>query len=197
MRSLAQMRILVDKSRKEIKEPVIRIGKLIDLTAKNFLLEIEDEEDRLRGLIADHANDVARLAIIKADEERIAFDLARAAREAAEAAQDAAESTGKLSDIIAAKQAEKSRQEALAVRIDASSDLAATKIADGVRFAWDFEVVNINILNHVSPELTEVTVKRAAILAKLKEIESLNLNVSTWAETIGLRAFKKPIVSTK
>jgi hypothetical protein len=197
MRSLAQMRILVDKSRKEIKEPVIRIGKLIDQTAKNFLLEIEDEENRIRTLIGDHANEVARLAAIKAEEERIAFEIARAAREAAEAAQDAAESTGKMSDIVAAKQAEQERQDTLAARMEASNDLAATKVAQGVRFAWDFEVINVNTLHHTTDGLTEINVKRSAVLAHFKEIESLNLNVATWAETVGLRAFKKPIISTK
>ena len=197
MRSLAQMRILVDKSRKEIKEPVIRIGKLIDATAKNFLLEIEDEEARIRTLIGDHANEVARLAAIKAEEERIAFEAARVAREVAEAAQDAAEATGKISDIVAAKQAEKERKNTLAARMEASNDLASTKVAQGVRFAWDFEVNDISELHARTQGLTEINVKRSAVLEHLKEIESLMGNVESWAETVGLRAFKKPIISTK
>jgi len=197
MRSLAQMRILVDKSRKEIKEPVIRIGKLIDATAKNFLAEIEDEENRIRKLIADHANEVARLAAIKAEEERLTFEAARAAREAAEAAQDAAEATGKISDIVAAKQADQERQDTLAARMEASNELASTKVAQGIRFAWDFEVRDIRELHARTQGLTEITVKRSAVLAHLKEIESLMGEVESWAETVGLHAFKKPVISTK
>jgi|688.fasta_scaffold01708_10 hypothetical protein len=197
MRSLAQMRILVDKSRKEIKEPVIRIGKLIDATAKNFLAEIEDEEARIKRLVGDHAEAVAVLQQEREAAERAAFEYAHKAREAAETAQDAAESTGKMSDIVAAKQAEQERQDTLAARMEASNDLASTKIAQGVRFAWDFEVCSIKTLHYVTEGLTEVTVKRSAILEHFKKLESLNLNVATWAETVGLRAFKKPIISTK
>lgn len=197
MRSLAAMRIAVDKSRKEIKEPVIRIGKLIDATAKNFLLEIEDEETRIRGLIGDHANEVAWLAAIKAEEERIAFDIARAAREAAEAAQDAADASGKISDVIAARQAEQERQDTLAARQDASSDLAATKVADGVRFAWDFDVISPTNVFRAAPELVNIEVKRSAVLAWFRELEAADVDVASTALLVGIDAFKKPVVSTR
>lgn len=197
VRSLAQMRILVDKGRKEIKEPVIRIGKLIELTAKNFLTEIEAEEARIKKLIGDHANEVARLAAIKAEEERKAFEIARVAREAAEAAQDAAESSGKIADVIAAKQAEQARQDALGARMEASSELAATKVAVGVRFAWDFEVEDIALLYHQRPDLVEMTFRRNPIIAALKDMEEHGYTVENLAATMGLRAFKKPIVSTR
>jgi hypothetical protein len=197
VRSLAQMRILVDKGRKEIKEPVIRIGKLIDLTAKNFLTEIEAEENRIKKLIGDHANEVARLAAIKAEEERKAFEIARVAREAAEAAQDAAESSGKIADVIAAKQAEQARQDALGARMEASSELAATKVADGVRFAWDFEVEDMDLVIDCLREALDITVKRAPILAWLKDMESDGKTVEDIAKNHGLRAFKKPVVSTR
>jgi hypothetical protein len=197
MRSLAQMRIMVDKGRKDVKEPVLRIGKLIDASAKTFLLEIEAEESRLRKLIGDHANEVARIAAIKAEEERKAFELARAAREAAVAAQDAAEASGKISDVIAAKQAEQARQETLGARMEASSELAATKIADGVRFAWDFEVVDMEAVLNGLRDYVEITVKRSPILAWFKEMEESGKSVEAIAECHGIRAFKKPVVSSR
>jgi hypothetical protein len=147
--------------------------------------------------VGDHAEAVAVLQQEREAAERAAFEYAHKAREAAETAQDAAESTGKMSDIVAAKQAEQERQDTLAARMEASNDLASTKIAQGVRFAWDFEVCSIKTLHYVTEGLTEVTVKRSAILEHFKKLESLNLNVATWAETVGLRAFKKPIISTK
>ena len=197
MRSLAQMRIMVDKGRKDVKEPVLRIGKLIDASAKTFLLEIEEEEARLRKLIGDHANEVARIAAIKAEEERKAFEIARAAREAAAAAQDAAEASGKISDVIAAKQAEQARQETLGARMEASSELAATKVADGVRFAWDFEVVDMEAVLNGLRDYVEITVKRSPILAWFKEMEESGKSVEAIAECHGIRAFKKPVVSSR
>jgi len=198
MRSLAQMHIMVDKGRKDVKEPVLRIGKLIDASAKTFLLEIEEEEARMRKLIGDHANEVARLARIKAEEERKAFEIARAAREAAAAAQDAAEASGKISDVIAAKQAEQARQETLGARMDASSELAATKVADGVRFAWDFEVDDIDLLLVSEPNLVELTFRRSEILQWLKGIEAENdRDPIAIANACGIRAFKKPVVSSR
>jgi hypothetical protein len=197
LRSLAAMRIAVDKSRKEIKEPVIRIGKLIDSTAKNFLAEIEDEESRIRGLIGDHANEIARIAAMKAEEEHRAFDLARSAREAAEAAQDAAEASGKIGDVIAAKQAEQTRQDALAARMDASSALAATKVADGVRFAWDFEVIDLASVLRAAPELVSLEIKRASVLSWFRELEAADENVAAAASLLNIRAFRKPVVSTR
>ena len=198
MRSLAQMRIMVDKGRKDVKEPVLRIGKLIDASAKTFLLEIESEEARLRKLIGDHASEVARIAAIKAEEERKAFEIARAAREAAAAAQDAAEASGKISDVIAAKQAEQARQETLGARMDASSELAATKVADGVRFAWDFEVDDIDLLLVSEPNLVELTFRRSEILQWLKGIEAENdRDPIAIANACGIRAFKKPVVSSR
>jgi len=197
MRSLAQMRIMVDKGRKDVKEPVLRIGKLIDASAKTFLLEIEEEEARLRKLIGNHANEVARIAAIKAEEERKAFELARAAREAAAAAQDAAEASGKISDVIAAKQAEQARQETLGARMDASSELAATKVADGVRFAWDFEVADMEAVLNGLRDYVEITVKRSLILAWFKEMEESGKSVEAIAECHGIRAFKKPVVSSR
>ena len=197
MRSLAQMRIMVDKGRKDVKEPVLRIGKLIDTSAKTFLLEIDAEEARLRKLIGDHANEVARIAAIKAEEERKAFELARAAREAAAAAQDAAEASGKISDVIAAKQAEQARQETLGARMEASSELAATKVADGVRFAWDFEVTDMEAVLNGLRDYVEITVKRSPILAWFKEMEENGKSVEAIAECHGIRAFKKPVVSSR
>jgi hypothetical protein len=197
MRSLAQMRIMVDKGRKDVKEPVLRIGKLIDASAKTFLLEIEAEESRLRKLIGDHANEVARIAAIKAEEERKAFEIARAAREAAVAAQDAAEASGRIADVIAAKQAEQARQETLGARMEASSELAATKVADGVRFAWDFEVVDMEAVLNGLRDYVEITVKRSPILAWFKEMEENGKSVEAIAECHGIRAFKKPVVSSR
>jgi hypothetical protein len=177
-RSLAAMRIEVEKSRKLVKEPVNRIGKMIDAAAADFLAEIVAEENRIKKLVGDHAEEVLRIKAAKEAEERKAFDAARAAKEEAEA--------GGIAAVIAAKKA-------LADKLQASNEVAATKLSDGIRFAWDFEVVRIEAFYAAEPDLCEITLKRAAILTALKELESNGFAVAM----PGIRAFKKPIVSSR
>lgn len=196
-RALGAMRIEVEKCRKAVKEPVNRIGKLIDKAAADFVAEIEAEEKRIHGLVGAHAEEVARLKRLKEEEERRAFEEARAAREAAEAAAAAAESTGKISDIIAAKQAIHKRTEALMARMEASDDVAATNVANGVRFAWDFEVEDPAAVFRAAPELVKLEVRRAEVLAWFRELESADADVAAAACLVGIRAFKKPVVSSR
>jgi hypothetical protein len=196
-RSLAAMRIEVEKCRKIVKEPVNRIGKLIDQAAKDFVAEIDAEECRIKKLIGDHAAEVARLRRLKEEEERRAFEEARAAREAAEVATAAAESSGKIADIIAAKQAESARMDALAARLGASDEVAAAKVADGVRFAWDFEVECISTLFFEQPGLVDLSPRRSAILGWFKQMEEDGSDAVKIAGICGIRAFKKPVVSSR
>jgi hypothetical protein len=181
-RSLAAMRIEVEKSRKLVKEPVNRIGKMIDAAAAEFMIEINAEEGRIKQLINNHAEEVMRIKAEKERIEREAFEAARAAREAAE--------EGGIAAVLAAKKA-------TAEKLEASADLAATKLADGIRFAWDFEVIDINQLQSLRNDLVTVEPKRAAILATLKNMEEHGYAVEALAETLGIRAFKKPIVSSR
>ena len=182
-RSLAAMRIEVEKSRKLIKEPVNRIGKLIDQTAADFLAEITAEENRIKKLVGAHAEEVLRIKAAKEAEERKAFEAARAAKEEAE--------NGGIAAVIAAKKA-------LADKLQASNEVAATKLSDGIRFAWDFEVDDIEKLYFEQPALVELNFRRAEILAWLKGIEQENdRDPITIAAACGIRAFKKPIVSSR
>jgi len=181
-RSLAAMRIEVEKSRKLVKEPVNRIGKMIDNAAADFLAEIVSEENRIKKIVGDHAEEVLRIKAEKEAAERAAFEAARAAREAAE--------EGGIAAVIAAKKA-------AAEKLQSSNEVAATRLADGIRFAWDFEVIDINQLQSLRNDLVTVEPKRAAILATLKDMEEHGYAVEALAETLGIRAFKKPIVSSR
>jgi hypothetical protein len=196
-RRLAAMRIEVEKCRKAVKEPVNRIGKLIDKTAADFVAGIDAEEKRITRLVGQHATEVARLKAEKEAEERRAFEEARAAREAAEAAAEAAANTGKIADVIAAKAAERERQDALAARMDASAEVATTRVADGVRFAWDFEVMDVQAVYQAAPDLCSLEIKRAAVLTWLRELEASDRDVAACAAVVGIDAFKKPVVSSR
>jgi glycine cleavage system H lipoate-binding protein len=184
-RKLAAMRIEVEKSRKLVKEPINRIGKMIDQAAAEFLVEITAEEGRIKQLVGRHAEEVLRIKAEKEAAERAAFKAARAAREAA--------TEGGIAAVIAAKRA-------TAEKLEASNEVAATKVAEGVRFAWDFEVVDINKLLRLQPQLVTVEPRRSAILDSLKRAEDNHYSVSDVHEIysdFGIRAFKKPVVSSR
>jgi hypothetical protein len=181
-RHLAAMRIEVEKSRKLVKEPVNRIGKMIDQAAADFLVEITAEEGRIKQLVGRHAEEVLQIKAEKEAAERAAFEAARAAREAAE--------EGGIAAVLAAKKA-------AAEKLEASNEVAATKVAEGVRFAWDFEVMDLQLLAAKEPMLVKIEPRRAEILAELKDMEEHGYTVEALAATFGIRAFKKPIVSSR
>jgi len=180
LRNLAAMRIEVEKSRKAIKEPVIRIGKLIESTAANFVAELVDEEKRIAKLVGDHAEEVARAKAEAERVEREAFEAARAAREASEITGD-----------------ESIADEALVARLQASNDLASTKVADGVTFAWDFEVEDIRSVYRAVPEFVDMTIRRSAVLTWLRDMAEADDDVAGKAALAGITAFKRAKVSTR
>jgi CRISPR/Cas system-associated exonuclease Cas4 (RecB family) len=199
MRKLAEMRILIEKSRKAVKEPVLLVGKAIDKAAADFLADIEGEELRIRGLVGAHAEEVERLKAIKAEEERRAFEDARAARLAKEQAEQAAAETRTIADVLAAKQAAEANKAALDARLQASEELATTQQAAGVRFAWDFEVTDIDLLAQRQRACVEITPRRREIKTML-DLWAERLTDDKLVDTfddLGIRLFKKPIISTR
>ena len=181
-RSLAAMRIEVEKSRKLVKEPVNRIGKMIDAAAADFLIEITAEEGRIKQLIGNHAEEVLRIKAEKERIERAAFDAARAAREAAE--------EGGIAAVIAAKKA-------TAEKLQSSAEVASTRLADGIRFAWDFEIDDINVVAKAEPMFVSMEIKRSTVLSWFRELDAADEDVAARASLLGISAFKKPIVSSR
>jgi len=183
MRKLAQMRILVEKSRKEIKEPVIRIGKEIDAAAAGFLVEIDAEEGRIRSLIGNHATAMLALKQEAEEKERLAFEAERAARELAE--------SGGIAAVLDAR-------DALQGKLRASEEVSSTNIAQGVRFVWEFEVTSINDLIKFAPDLVKIEPKRREIIAWLKGLEeNEDRDAASIASQVGILAYKIPSVSTR
>ena len=183
MRKLAKMRINVDTSRKQVKEPVIRIGKEIDKAAADFMLEIEAQENRIRGLIGNHAAEMLKLKQEAEEKERLAFESERAARELAE--------SGGIAAVLDAKQA-------LQDKLRASDEVVATRVAQGVRFVWDFKIYSIEDVMRYAPDLVEVTPRRREILAWLKGLEeNEDRDAAAIASQVGILAFKIPSVSTR
>jgi hypothetical protein len=153
----------VEDSRKDVKAPVLEVGRRIDAVAKDYLAEPEAEAKRLSTLVGAYQEAARR----KAQRER----------EEAEAAQRAAieEMQRKHAEAAAigdAEAADAARAEA--ADIIAESQLAVTAAegpkADGIVTStkWKHEVTDIDALYQARPELCKIEPNNAAIRAILK-----------------------------
>ena len=198
MRKLAGLRIEVEKCRKAVKQPVLDVGKRIDKAAKEFLADLDTQETRLKKMIGDHAAEVARRRAEREAEERKAAEAARLAREEAERKAAAATESRKMADVIAAKQAERELEAARAARMDAADATHEARPVDNVRFAWDFEVEDMGLLASVKPDFVEITARKSVIIAWIKSLDDGEIeDVDLHCISAGIRAFKKPVVSTR
>jgi hypothetical protein len=101
LRSLGSVRTAVESSRKQVKAPVLELGKRIDGIAAEFVADVITEETRLSGLVAEYAREVQR----KAREEREAAERERLRIEREEHER-------KLAAMRAEQEAERQRMEA-------------------------------------------------------------------------------------
>jgi hypothetical protein len=216
IKALGAMRNAVEKSRKLVKEPVLQIGRDIDAKAKDFVGQIEAEEKRVAGLLADYATEVERerqrvLREMEAQrqaeeksrrEEEAAARAAEAARIAAEQAEWEATDDAQAAKAAQAAQeaAEKARmaaeQAAKAAAAEASKPILVPAKAAGVKFTLDYEVADIERLYHTRPEFVKLEPKRAEILAYLKTLHDTE-HLEAGLLAMGLKLVRKPVVSTR
>jgi hypothetical protein len=77
LRSLGSVRTAVESSRKQVKAPVLELGKRIDGIAADFVADVIEEETRLSGLVAEYAREqqrIAREAQLAAERERLRIE---------------------------------------------------------------------------------------------------------------------------
>ena len=219
LKGLADMRRIVEKSRKQVKEPVIAVGKDIDAKAKEFVLEIDAEEARLKKLIGDYAMEVERkLREALAEERRKQAEREKAEREAevkrqeaeekAEAARKAAEAAlwdESEEESTTAKQAEEDARRAKeeADRIAAENAVKEQEVSiipeavKGTKMEWDFEVLDHHALAASRPDFVTIKEKRSEVLSFLKGSTEEEDALIDRCSKIGIRAFKKSVVSTR
>lgn len=153
----------VEDSRKEVKAPVLEVGKRIDAVAKEYLAPLEAEAKRLSVVVGSYQEAQRR----KAEKER-----EEAARAQAEAM---AELSAKQAEALAAGD----EAAADAARAEAAEKIAASQLAalnaEGpapagitTRTSWKFEVVDITALHKARPELCLIEPNNAAIRAVVK-----------------------------
>jgi hypothetical protein len=150
VKALAEHRIAFEKNRKEIKDPIVKLGREIDDISRNHLAEILIEEARIKVLRDAHASrlaEIQRQKAAEAEEERRRIEreqyqaeiLANEARRKAEAAAALAEIDAlraenekiKATNDAARKQAEEREREAN--ERQAEINRAAEKAAEAER----------------------------------------------------------------
>lgn len=109
---LAKIRIAVEKRRKDVKEPVIELGRKIDAAAKDYAGALADEENRLEGAVSAYARKVeeerrkAERERQEAERERLRLELIAEAKRKREEEEKAAQAAAAEAARIAAEEAQ-------------------------------------------------------------------------------------------
>lgn len=174
----------IEDARKEVKEPVIEIGKRIDTLAKELTCELETEATRLSRLVGAwqaEQNRIAEEARRKAweEEQRIKEEANRKIREAEEHSRTQA-SFEKKADKI----------EAAAIQAIVETRVAAAAVAQpkpaglATREEICFEVTDLTALYEAAPYLVSLHPNTAAIKSALKGLSGAQTlpGVRHWKE---------------
>lgn len=179
--ALTQVKALarsVEDSRKEVKNPVLEIGRQIDAVAKDYMSPLETEAKRLSAMVGSYQEAQRR----KAEKER------------EEAARIQAEAVAEMARKQAEAVAQGDEAAADAARAEAADKIAEAQIAlanaegpkpDGIvtKTSWKFEVTDIAALHAARPELVVLSPNNAAIRAVVKASNGKPLpGVRCWQE---------------
>ncbi len=181
-RAIASLLKAVETSRKEAKAPVLDLGQRIDATAKEFIKDVLAEEARLKRLLTDYEIEQRRLAMEAERKRQEEERKLRAAEEARLAEIRRREEAARRDAMMAETEAQRiaaERAQAAAVAERVAAAAARTVVAPVpiqpvkaagtiVRDEWNFEVTDLAAFAAAHPELVEITVKRAAVLQKIR-----------------------------
>lgn len=153
----------VEASRKDVKAPVLDVGRRIDMVAKEYLEPLETEKKRLETIVGAYQEAARR----KAEKERAEAAAAQAAA--------IAEMQAKQAEALEAGDEEA----ADAARAEAADKIAESQLKviekegprlDNIttRTSWKFEVTDIMALFKARPELVLMSPNNAAIRAVVK-----------------------------
>lgn len=179
--SLLEVKTLADsveKSRKEVKAPVLDVGRNIDSTAKKFLEPLTKEQKRLSILVGSYQEAERR----KAEQAR--------AEEAARQAEAMAEMKRKEAEALAAgDEAAADAARAEAANTIAESQLASANAAgaqlDGISTVtrFQFEVTDVEALYKAAPHLCRIEPNTTMLRAHIKDTKGKALpGVRIWQE---------------
>ncbi len=153
----------IEDSRKDVKAPVLEVGRRIDTVAKEYLAPLDTEASRLSVIVGSYQEAARR----------------QAEKEREEAAKAQAAAIAEMQEKQAAAMEAGNEQAADAARAEAADKIAESQLSviaaegprlDGIttRTSWKFEVSDIKALFAARPELCIVTPNNAAIRAVVK-----------------------------
>lgn len=179
----------IEDSRKEVKAPVLEVGRRIDAAAKEYTEPLETEGKRLSILVGSY-QEAARK---------------KAEREREEAARAQAEALAKMQEQQAAAIAAGDEAAADAARAEAADAIAAAQLSvikaegpklEGIttRSAWKCEVVDVQLLFAARPELCVITANNAALRAVIKASGGAPIpGVRIWQEAAAVVRSAAPV----
>ncbi len=174
----------IEESRKDVKAPVLEIGKRIDALAAELTAELEQQAKRLSSMLGAYQaeqrkkEEEARRAAWQ-EEQRIKEETARKLAEAEAKSRNASSFE---------KKAEKIEAQAIAQIVNVRSEVAAATVAKPAGIATRenlvFEVEDVGALYAHAPHLCIVQPNNAALRAYLKANPKVQLpGVRHWTET--------------
>lgn len=179
----------IEDSRKEVKAPVLEVGRSIDAVAKDYLSPLEAEAKRLSVMVGSYQEAERRKA------DRIRQEEARRQAEAIEEMQREQQKA-----IISGNEEEADQARAKAADTIAESQLkviaAEGPKAEGIstRTNWKFEVVDIESLHAARPDLTIVEPNNAAIRAIIKASNGKAIaGLRIWSEAAAVVRTTSPV----
>lgn len=158
----------MEATRKEVKAPVLELGRRIDGVAKEWLSDLDAEKKRINRTLGDY----------QAEQDRIRRDAERREREAQEKARREAEEALADGDEKAAAEA----TEKIAESSAKVSKAAHRPEGVSVRTAYKFEVEDIDALFKAAPHLCKVEPDNAAIRAAIKKNQAIP-GLRVWQES--------------
>lgn len=174
LESLHALTMQVEKSRVALKEPILRLGRQIDDTAKDFCKELTDEKVRIATLLGDYA-EIIRMKLA-AEEQARNERLTTLERACAE---DIAKSTSvEEADAIREKYSEAAR--------DLPTAFIPKPEGQVVKNDWDVIVVDLWTLARTHPTCVKIEPRLSEIKALLNAGSKVN-------GVIAKRAFKASI----
>ena len=187
--SIKSLTRAVEESRKEVKAPVLEVGRRIDQVAKEYLEPLEIEAKRLSVLVGSYQEAAHRKS--EQDRENAAKIQAAAISEMQEK-QTAAIAAG---DEAAADAARAEAADKIAVSQLAVIEAEGPRV-DGIttRTTWKFDVTDINELFKARPELCVIAANNAAIRAVLKAANGATIpGLRIWQEASAIVRGVAPI----
>jgi hypothetical protein len=185
LRGLRAITKAVESSRTAAKAPVLELGRRIDAAAKEFNASAEAEIYRITAMLTAHETEQRRIDAeaqrqrqeearrMVAEENARLAEIARQQQEAARAERAAVNE----SERAAAETRRMVAEQAAAIERAAAAERQANlpviterpKVSGTVvREEWNFDVLDLKAFAQAHPELVEITVKRAAVLQKIR-----------------------------